>query len=146
MPSDAAIARSRGVVMKRRTRSALAPTYAVRTVIVALSIRGYWRTFSVRIAWIPAMMMMRLTTIARTGRRMKTSVSFTAQPSPILGVRRKLGLRLNRVTFRDRRAIVKLEGTGRNDLLPRDEPVEHRDEIAAGFSKLDELLASDLGG
>ena len=74
MPSAAAMARSSGVVMKPRTRSALAPTYAVRTVTVALSSCGYCRTLSVRIAWKPAMRMTRLTTIARTGRRMKMSV------------------------------------------------------------------------
>src|SRR5450432_2165309 len=42
--------RSRGVVMNPRTRSALAPTYAVRTVTVALSSFGYWRTLRVRTA------------------------------------------------------------------------------------------------
>src|SRR5438034_1800505 len=78
MPSAAAIARSSGVVMKPRTRSALAPTYAVRTVTVALSSFGYWRTFSDRIAWNPAMRITRLTTMARTGRLMKVSVSFMA--------------------------------------------------------------------
>ena len=39
---------------------------------------GYWRTFRVRIACRPAMMITRLTTRARTGRRMKRSVNFMA--------------------------------------------------------------------
>ena len=43
---------------------------------VALSSFGYWRTLSERIACSPAMMITRLTTIARTGRRMKMSVNF----------------------------------------------------------------------
>ena len=76
MPSAAAMARSRGVVMKPRTSSALAPTYTVVTVTEAFSLRGYWRTLSVRMAWKPAMMITRLTTIASTGRRMKMSVNF----------------------------------------------------------------------
>jgi hypothetical protein len=48
----------------------------VRTVTVALSSFGYWRTFSVFIAYKPAMMITRLTTMARTGRRMNRSVNF----------------------------------------------------------------------
>ena len=40
--------RSSGVVMKPRTSSALAPTYTVATVTVALSLRGYWRILSER--------------------------------------------------------------------------------------------------
>jgi len=43
-------------------------------VIVAFSLRGYCRTFSERMACKPAIRMMRLTTVASTGRRMKRSV------------------------------------------------------------------------
>jgi hypothetical protein len=57
----------------------------VRTVTVALSSFGYWRTFSVRIAWSPAMMITRLTTIASTGRRMKRSVNFMAVTPAAVG-------------------------------------------------------------
>jgi len=57
--------------MKPRTRSALAPTYAVRTVTVALSSLGYWRTLRVRIACSPAMMNHQVDDIARTGLRMR---------------------------------------------------------------------------
>ena len=81
--SAAAMTRSSGVVMKPRTRFALAPTYTVVTVMVAFSLRGYWRTWSVRIACRPAMMMTRLTTAASTGRRMKRSVMFTVSCSPV---------------------------------------------------------------
>ena len=58
-------------------------------VTVALSSFGYWRTFSVRIACSPAMMITRLTTIASTGRRMKRSVSFMA-PQRFSRLRREL--------------------------------------------------------
>src|SRR6516225_5506514 len=74
MPSAAAMTRSSGVVMKPRTRSALAPTYTVVTVIAAFSLRGYWRTLTERMAWKPAIRITRFTTIASTGRRMKISV------------------------------------------------------------------------
>src|SRR4029079_376417 len=40
MPSALAITRSSGVVMNPRTRSALAPTYAVETLTTAMSLRG----------------------------------------------------------------------------------------------------------
>src|SRR5262245_62546297 len=76
MPSALAITRSSGVVMKPRTRSALAPTYAVVTVITAMSLRGYWRTLNERIDWSPAIRMTRFTTTARTGRLTKRSVNF----------------------------------------------------------------------
>src|SRR5262245_5316906 len=76
MPSALAITRSRGVVMNPRTRSALAPTYAVVTVTMAMSLRGYCRTLRERIDCRPAMRITRLTTIASTGRRTKRSVTF----------------------------------------------------------------------
>src|SRR5574342_759294 len=44
--------------------------------MAAFSLRGYWRTLRVRIAWRPAMTMTRFTTTAMTGRRTKSSVSF----------------------------------------------------------------------
>jgi hypothetical protein len=45
-------------------------------VIEAFSLRGYCRTLRVKNACTPAMMIRKLTTRARTGRRMKRSVSF----------------------------------------------------------------------
>src|SRR6185503_12390208 len=109
MPSAAAIARSSGVVMKPRTRLALAPTYTVRTVTVALSRRGYWRTLSERNACRPAITITRLTTIASTGRRTKRSVSFTTA-SEVLDVRAQRRGRLHRVVDLDARAVAQLEG------------------------------------
>ena len=63
--------------MKPRTRSAFAPTYTVETAMTAVSLLGYWRTESDRIDCNPAIRITRLTQIARTGRLMKRSVSFT---------------------------------------------------------------------
>src|SRR5687767_2759545 len=107
MPSAAAIARSRGVVMKPCTSCALAPMYAVRTVTVALSSRGYWRTLSERIACNPAMMITRLTTTARTGRRRKISVIF--KKSPVLGLGFQFWIELDRVVDHDGRVVLELE-------------------------------------
>src|SRR5579859_6727113 len=143
MPSAAAMARSRGVVMNPRTRSAFAPTYTVLTATVALSRRGYWRTLSVRMAWMPAMMITRLTTIARTGRRTKMSVNFTA-PSAVLGVRRELRLGLNRVVDAHRLTVVELEGSGGDDFLAGGDPLGHGHEVAAGLAELHELLPRHL--
>src|SRR2546427_6779220 len=63
--------------------------------MAAFSLRGYWRTFSERMACTPAMTIKRLTTIARTGRRMKRSVNLMRTPfrfSPVYRRRRDFGL------------------------------------------------------
>src|SRR5436190_5703079 len=142
MPSAAAIARSSGVVMKPRTRSALAPTYTVRTVTVALSSFGYWRTFRPRIACKPATMISVLTTIASTGRRRKRSVIFMA--SPVRGVRRQLGLRLRRVVDDDGRVVPQLERARAHHLLAGRHALGDGDEVAARRARAHELLPRDL--
>src|SRR5882672_9948373 len=128
MPSAAAIDRSSGVVMKPRTRSALAPTYTVLTVTVELTSRGYWRTFKVRTACAPAMMMSRLTTTASTGRRRKTSVTLM---SAVLGVGLELGPLLDPIVDDDGRAVSQLEGAGGHDRLPGGDALRDGDEVAA---------------
>ena len=80
MPSALAMTRSSGVVMNPRTRSALAPTYAVETRTTAMSLRGYCLTLSARIDCSPAIRITRLTTIARTGRLTKRSVNRISYP------------------------------------------------------------------
>src|SRR6266545_2360752 len=141
MPSAAAIARSSGVVMKPRTRSALAPTYTVRTVTVALSSFGYWRTFKPRTACRPATMMSTLTTIASTGRRRKTSVSFM---SPVRGVGVELWLALDAVVHDLRGVVAELERARAHHLLAGRETLRHRHEVAARGAHAYELLARDL--
>src|SRR5271170_2410625 len=136
MPSAAAIARSSGVVMKPRTRSALAPTYTVRTVTVALSSFGYCRTLSVRTAWRPAMMMSRLTTIARTGRRTKRSVNLIR--SLVLGVRVEGRGAAHAVVHDHGRAVAQLERSRGHHRLARLDAVEDRDEVAARLPHPDE--------
>src|SRR6266850_6015717 len=114
MPSALAITRSSGVVMKPRTRSAFAPTYTVETRTTAMSLRGYCLTLSARIDCRPAMKMTRLTTIARTGRLTKRSVS---RILAILRLRSRLVGRLNLIVDENGRAVPKLEDTGADDLF-----------------------------
>src|SRR6185295_10565159 len=106
MPSALAITRSRGVVMNPRTRSALAPTYAVVTCTTAMSLLGYWRTESERMACRPAIRMTTLTTMARTGRLTKRSVM---RISVVLGPRRGVVGGLDVVVHRHRRVGPQLE-------------------------------------
>src|SRR6185295_15870686 len=114
MPSALAITRSSGVVMKPRTRSALAPTYAVVTVTTAMSLRGYWRTDSERIDCSPAIRITRLTTIASTGRRTNRSVNFI---SAVLRLRGRIVRGLHRVVDEHGGAAPQLEHAGRHDLV-----------------------------
>src|SRR3954465_10017747 len=137
MPSAAAITRSSGVVMKPRTSSAFAPTYTVVTVIEALSSLGYCRTFSVRTAWMPAMMMIRLTTIARTGRRKNRSVN---RMSVVLGLGVQLRVGLDRIVPDDRRIVAQLEGARGDQPLAIAHAVEHCHLVAAGLPEPHELL------
>src|SRR3954469_625585 len=124
MTSAEAIARSSGVVTNPRTSSAGAPTYTVVMVICAFSLRGYWRTSSERIAWMPAIRIRRLTTSATTGRRMKRSVNFMCR-SLVYGPRRHLGCGRQIVPHHYRHAIAQLEGAAAHHGLAGLEPGDH---------------------
>src|SRR5437763_6874349 len=164
MPSAPAMARSSGAVMKPRTRSAFAPTYAVVTTTLAMSLRGNCRTESERTAWSPAMRMTRLTTMARTGRLMKRSVSFrvvvawlrgceavgatrprndaaSQPPLRVFRFRRRAVARLHRVVDRHRGAGPQLEHARGHHFLARLDAGEHGDLVAARAAELHELLA-----
>src|SRR5260370_5621565 len=132
--------RSSGVVMKRRTRSALAPTYAVVTVMAAFSLRGYGRTLSERTACTPAMTIRRLTTTARTGRRMNRSVNFIASSLVVGGLGSGFAGGRQFVVDRQRAAVVELEGAARDDGLARVQPGRDPHQIAAPLAEAHELL------
>src|SRR5450759_4022367 len=120
MPSAAAMARSSGVVMNPRTRSALAPTYTVVTLTAALSLRGYCRTTKVRIAWNPAIRITRFTTRARTGRLMNRSVKdFMAatRGSTIRRARRQFVFRRQLVVLDHRHTVAQLEDAGTHNAV-----------------------------
>src|SRR6266542_2189722 len=143
MPSADAITRSIGVLMKPRTSSAFAPTYAVVTMTCAFSLRGYWRALIERIAWSPAMTMTRLTTIAMTGRRMKRSVSFMVSSrcsgASLLG-RLRGELRNGGAV-----AVAQLERAAAHHRLSRVQSGDHRDDVPPALSRADELLPRDRG-
>src|SRR5687768_1803912 len=101
--------------------------------MVALSSFGYWRALSVRIACRPAMMMIRFTTIARTGRLTKMSVNFTGT-STVFGLGGELRFDLDVVVHDDANPVAELEGTCRYHLLPGLHPVRDGDEVPARFA------------
>src|SRR6478672_11552035 len=90
------------------------------------------------------MMMIRFTTMARTGRRMKRSVSFMIL-SPVGGMRIELRRRLHVVLDDDAGAVPQLECTVDRHFLAGLHAVDDGDEIAAGFPDTNELLAHGLG-
>src|SRR5258708_6104165 len=122
----------------------------VVTLTEAFSLRGYWRTLSDRQAWTPAMMMTALTTMARTGRRMKRSVkevfmtgkarSGTGR-SGIFRFGRKLRVGGELVVDHHGHARAQLENTTGDDRLVRLQAGYDRDKITPGLAEADELLA-----
>ena len=109
-----------------------------------MSLRGYCRTLSDEIACKPAIKITRLTTRARTGRRIKRSVKvFTGRincrtasgRTPVLA--RAV---LSTTTFIPLRI---LKTPVADDLFVRFQAFGHGHEIAAGLSGANELLAQD---
>src|SRR5437868_4075191 len=141
MPSAAAMTRSSGEVMKPRTSAALAPTYAVVTVMAAFSLRGYWRTLSVRTACRPAITINRLTTMATTGRRMKRSVKLIGSPVGRLGV--DLHVRSEIVFHEQIHAVAQLERAARDHGLAGLQAGLHGDEVAPSHAQPHEFLLRD---
>src|SRR5512144_363354 len=123
MPSALAITRSSGVVMNPRTRSALAPTYTVVTLITAMSLRGYWRTERARTDCRPAIRMIRFTTIASTGRLMNRSVK---RILPVLDPWRGAVRWLNGVVNLHGGVVAQLEHARGHDLVAGVDPGQHR--------------------
>src|SRR5215471_8220009 len=103
-----------------------------------MSLLGNWRTESDRMAWTPAMRITRLTTIARTGRRMKRSVNFMLA---VLGLGSRVVRRLHLVVDQDRSAVAQLEDPRGHDFLAGLHTRGHCDLVAAGAAQLHELLA-----
>src|SRR4051794_8367327 len=109
-----------------------------------MSLRGYCRTLSDEIACRPAIKMTRLTTRARTGRRMKRSVNvFTAPGSTVGRFRGELRLGCELFVSHDVHSVAQFETARAAPLLVRLSAVRPRHEIAAGFSGPNERLAQD---
>src|SRR6266478_4451152 len=116
----------------------------VVTVIAATSLRGYWRTLIVFIACKPAMRMIKLTTIARTGRRIKRSVNDFMS---ILRVHWSwTHLRFGReiVVDRHQHSVAQLENASTNHHLIWFQTLDDRHEIAPGFAHPDNLRSNCL--
>src|SRR3984893_16661879 len=94
----------------------------VVTVTTAFSVRGYCKIGNEPAARNPSTRIIKLTTLASTGRRMNMSVKFMpegpAARRALLPVGRlRIGVvrRLHRVVHRDRRVIAQLELAGGDD-------------------------------
>src|SRR5687768_3929427 len=111
--------------------------------MTAISLRGYWRTLSARIDCSPAIRMTRLTTIARTGRLMNKSVN---RISAVLRLGRPAVRWLHLVVDLHGGAVAQLEDARRDDLLAGLDAAQHRNLIAAGAAKLDDLLTHSAIG
>src|SRR2546426_10380593 len=117
--------------------------------MAAFSLRGYCRTLSERIACTPAITIRRLTTMARTGRRMNRSVNLIGTPgggSFVDGLRRQLGAGGEVVPHHHRHAVAKLERAAAHDRLARLEARRDRHQVSAALARADELLPRDQGG
>src|SRR6266567_7120226 len=79
-----------------------------------MSLRGYWRTLSERMACNPAIRITRLTTIARTGRLINRSVNFILT---VLGFRSRIVSGLDLVVHLDCGAVAQLEHARRHHFI-----------------------------
>src|ERR1700685_395043 len=122
----------------------------VVTVTDAFSLLGYCRTFRLRNAWSPAIRITRLTTTARTGRRMKRSVKFTElglglpARSGVARLGRELGVRDEGIVDVDRASRPQAEHAGGDDGVPFLQAREDRHEVAAPDAEAHDLLADNL--
>src|SRR5258708_1692131 len=117
----------------------------VVTVTVAFSLCGYCRTVSERMAENPAIKITRLTTMARTGRRMNKSVKdFISLPEIKSTVRRIFRrLRHDVVVNRHRRTVAEFEKPGAYDAITGFQSRQHAHRIAMRLSRADKLLPHD---
>src|SRR6185437_9144853 len=112
------------------------------TVTTAFCVRGYCRIGSAFSERMPSTRIIRLTTVARTGRRMKISVNFTAPLSVLLVFWPRVGVvaRLHRVVDDERRAVVQLDQSGGDDGVAFLDAGQHCHLIAARGAGRDEGL------
>src|SRR6266480_927194 len=114
----------------------------VVTVTTAFWVRGYCSTGSSPIERRPSTKIVRLTTVARTGRSMKISVNFLigASSSLILGLRGRFVRRLDRVVDDHGHPRAQLDLPGGDHRVAFLDAREDRDLVAARTANRDELL------
>src|SRR6187431_1812598 len=105
-----------------------------------MSLLGYWRTLSERMACSPAMRITRLTTRARTGRLTKRSVNFKGFASVVFRLGRGLVRGLGLVAHEHGGPRAQLERARSHDFVADLESGEDRDLVAARAAELHELL------
>src|ERR1700730_3410361 len=117
----------------------------VVTVTTAFSVRGYCKIGNEPAARNPSTRIIKLTTLASTGRRMNMSVKFMPEGPALPVVRLWIDVvrRLHRVVHHDRRVIAQLELAGGDDDVAFLDAGEQRDLIAARLAGGDEGLPGD---
>src|SRR5712691_10301234 len=114
----------------------------VVTVTTAFCVRGYCRTGRSPIERSPSTKIVRLTTVARTGRSMKISVNFLicAPRSLVLGFGGRVVRRLDRVVDDYGHPCAQLDLSGADHGVPFLDAREDRDLVPARAARRDELL------
>src|SRR6202162_3253456 len=95
-----------------------------------------------RIAWYPAMKIIRLTTVATTGRLMNRSVKLISfsRPSTVGRVRRQLAVRLDLVIDSHAGPALQPKHAGSDYFIARLQSGNNRNHVAARLTKLNKLL------
>src|SRR6266513_644321 len=114
----------------------------VVTVTTAFCVRGYCSTGRSPIERRPSTKIVRLTTVARTGRSMKISVNFLicAPRSLVLGFGGRVVRRLDRVVDDHGHPCAQLDLPGGDHCIAFLDAREDRDLVAARAARRDELL------
>ena len=145
MPFACATAVSIGVVMKPAMESGSAPGKTVVMVTRPFSVLGYARTCSELKERSPTIKIIRLTTEASTGRRMKMSVNFMRRCALLVRRRRVRVVRRQQLVVDDhRRAVAQLHLAGRDDHVALVDAAQDRHLIAARRAELDEALQNGI--
>src|SRR5579862_489033 len=110
---------------------------------MALTVRGNCSTGMVQRVRSPNTRMKRLTTVARTGRRIKRSVKPPMNAPSLFVSRMRVGVvrDLDRVIDLQERPVAQLELPGGYYLLPIFDAAQHRDLVAARIAGGNEGLA-----
>src|ERR1019366_6137381 len=97
---------------------------------MAFCVRGYWLIGRLTSERSPSTRISRLTTLARTGRRMKMSVKFIACALVFLRSRVRAVGWLHRVVDRDRCAVLQFQLAAADDLLALLQTLQDGDLVA----------------
>src|SRR5580704_12792192 len=110
------------------------------------SLRGYCRTLMLRIAWNPAIKIIRLTTVATTGRLINRSVKLISSSggSTVCWVRGQVGARLDLVIDGDVCPTLQSKNSRSHDFVAGLKSGNNRNHVPTRLAELDELLLHSL--